>query len=161
MKYLLVYLGAVMAVWAQAVPVPGTDAIKTDTTTIKFNYPAEPHEYLWKMIACDEADEGDIGSLYNAYLNLLQNHAIGTQIGGAPDSEVSFPVSRAAVANKDYVIASLAYYVAPNELRGFEISFPRQALELKGRRYVLKERLVLAGEDFKQAIHLLTLKRMK
>jgi len=160
MGYFLIFSCIATIVCAQTAPASGNGGRNTDTYKIRFNYPAAPHEYLWKMIACDETDERDVGSLYYAYLDLLQNHVIGPQAGQVPDSEVSFPASSAA-ADKDYVVASLAYYITPNELRGFEISFPRRALELKGRRYVLRERLVLAGQEFKQQMHLLTLKRLK
>jgi len=114
--------------------------------------------YLWSMIECEESDEAATDYLYDAYLHVLQGRTLEPLMTTAPASPVSFPASKASVG-KDYIDAGVAFYVSPNSLRGFSMRFPKETLELRGKTYFLKEKLVLAKQEFKSELHLIELKR--
>lgn len=143
--------------YAGTPPAP-KPAAEANSSAITFHYPAGPRDYLWKTVECDEADEPDIDALFDTYLHLLQGRVLEPKMDQAPAREISFPAAK-AIVDGDYVAASLVFYITPYTMRGFEIRFPKNAVELKGRRYVLKQRLVLAEQEFKTEVHYLVLKQ--
>ncbi len=118
---------------------------------VRFQIPPAPRDYLWTMIACDEQEERFVSQAFDAFLALTAKREIGKD-------ELRFPVSF-AVMRPDYVILSRAFYIAPNELRGFEIAIPRNCLIERQGVFNLNASVVVHKEDRRQGITILVVKK--
>ena len=107
--------------------------------------------YLEQMIACEEKEEALVSDAYNAFVTLLAKREL-------PKEELRFPARLAQKRPSGFLI-SRAFYVTPNELRGFEILVPKDCVTEKEGVLISSTVLAVASEDSKQGIILLTLKR--
>lgn len=79
--------------------------------------------YLAKVIACEEKDERYVAQAYDTFLAL----AAGRNLKAG---EMRFP-ARLVEKRGDFVLIARAYYVSPNELRGFELLAPKDCVSEK------------------------------
>jgi hypothetical protein len=107
--------------------------------------------YIAKMITCSQKDERYVAQAYDAFLTLAAGRALGA-------GELRFP---AAMIEKDggFVIIERAYYVSPNELRGFELFVPRELLAEKGGVLVSTAPLSVSQSVTRQGITSFTLQK--
>lgn len=121
------------------------------TPVVKFQYPPESRDYLWTMIACDEKEERFASDVFDAFLSLTARRELKKE-------ELRFPASF-AVRLPNYVVLSRGFYVSPNELRGFDISVPKNCLVEKDGLFSLTTPVVIDKEDRRQGITVLVLKK--
>lgn len=74
------------------------------------------HSYLLMRIACDEDEERYVAEAYDAFLTLCTTRELQA-------SQLHFPAHLAG-RHGNHVLIERAYYIAPNELRGFELRIP-------------------------------------
>ena len=113
--------------------------------------PAACGDHVGAMIRCTSKEEQHIDLLYETYVAILDNRSL------SKGATLHLP-TKADSPKGDYVIFSWAYYVTPNNLRGFEISVPKQHLARKGRQYVASVDLTVDRAYFKQGQHIIVLK---
>jgi hypothetical protein len=118
---------------------------------VKLTYPPTPRDYLWTIIACDEREEHFATEAFDAFLALIARRELKQE-------ELCFPASFAVVL-PNYIVLSRAFYVSQNELRGFEISVPKQCVTEKDGVLRLTAPVVVEKEDRRQGITLFVLKR--
>lgn len=107
--------------------------------------------YVAKLIACEEKEEEFVSHSYDAFLALKAK-------GELKKEELRFP-SRLAIPKASGVIISRAFYVSPNELRGFEIFVPEDCVLEKNGVLISATDLEVQSEDTKQGITCIVLKR--
>jgi len=107
--------------------------------------------YFAKMIACDPKDEFFISQTYEAFLSLVAKREVKKE-------EIRFP-ARLAIRNDSGVILSRAFYISPNELRGFELFIPKDCVSEKDGILISTTALAVEREETKQGIRCLVLKR--
>jgi len=108
--------------------------------------------YLAKMIACEPKEEFLVTQTYDAFLALISGHEVKKE-------ELRFP-ARLAIRNDRGVIFSRAFYVSPNELRGFELFVPKDCVTEKDGVLVSAFALAVDHEETKQGIRRLVLRKV-
>jgi hypothetical protein len=80
--------------------------------------------------------------------------------GGKIDAGVKWPLSkRFLVESQTHAVFLWSYHIAPNELRGFEISIPKKLLQKRGGSYISTTALQVDQVAQRQSIKIITLKR--
>jgi len=108
-------------------------------------------DYLAKMIACDEKDERYVAQAYDAFLTLTAGREL-------KPGELSFPV-RVIEKSGDFILIERAYYVSPNEMRGFELFIPKRFVSEKNGLVVTTTALSVAQRITGQGITSFTLQK--
>ena len=106
-------------------------------------------DYLAKMIACDEKDERYVAEVYDAFLTLSAGRELKA-------GELRFPI-RMVEKQGDFILIERAFYVSPNELRGFELFIPKTLLAERKGLVVSKVPLSVAQTVTRQGITSFTL----
>lgn len=119
---------------------------------IPFTVRAADDSYLEKMIACDEKEEALVSDAFGTFLTLLSK-------GELKKEELCFPAHLAKKNNNGSFIIGRAFYITPNELRGFELVVPEECLVEKKGILVSISALVVAHRGGSQGITSLVLKK--
>lgn len=107
--------------------------------------------YIEKMIACPEAEEAMVSGAYDVFLFALEQGQIRKE-------ELRLPV-RLTESRDGHVIFSRAFYISPNELRGFELVIPAALLVEQDGVLSLISDLSVASQDVRQRITILVMKK--
>jgi hypothetical protein len=107
--------------------------------------------YVGRMIECSEADEHFVSQAYDAFVALAGTREVKA-------GELHFP-ARWAIARPDYIIIWRAFYISPNELRGFELAIPRNCMVEKDGILGLALPVVVEKEGTRAGIRTLVLRK--
>ncbi len=107
--------------------------------------------YISKMIDCEPKEEILIAQAYKSFLDLIAKREV-------TKDELRFP-ARLTTQNEDGVVFCRAFYISPNELRGFELFIPKDCVTQKNGLFVATVGLVVDREDTRQGMRRLILKR--
>ena len=107
--------------------------------------------YIAKMIACGEKDEHYIAQAYDAFVALAAGRVL-------EPGELRFPASLVE-RDRGFVLIERAYYVSPNELRGFELLVPKKFVSEKDGVVVSTAALSVAQKVTRQGITSFTLQK--
>lgn len=107
--------------------------------------------YIVKLIDCEPKEEILISKTYESFIDLIAKREVKKE-------KLRFPV-RLATKNDNGVIFSRAFYISPNELRGFEIFIPKDCVTEKNGLFVSTAGLVVDREETRQGVRCLILKR--
>ena len=131
---------------SSATPLPeGTPA------SIEFPPPGA-FENIVQMVWVEPDQEPVVADLYDRFLALLA--------GGRIEPGAKFPASeRFFTATETHAIFHWAYYIAPNEPRGFEISIPKELLRKKDGNYIVTKELEVEQVDQRQFCKIIVMKR--
>ncbi|MBN2684455.1 MAG: hypothetical protein JXR40_04190 [Pontiellaceae bacterium] len=107
--------------------------------------------YVEKMIAVDENQEMYIGDAYDLFLRIISGETI------IDAAEVQFPKSMLDDHGEVYILG-WAFYISPNEFRGFELVFPKSVFTEKDGILTNSCKLALDKSDTKQGTVVFVLK---
>lgn len=110
---------------------------------------AGEHDYVLKMIRCDEKDEQYVSDAYLCHINLLARRVVAK-------GDLKLP-SRLTQKTEEFYVFERAFYVSPNMLRGFILSIPLTLMVEKDGVLENSVPLRLTREDSKQGIVILEL----
>jgi hypothetical protein len=108
-------------------------------------------DHVAKMISADPKDEAMISDAYDAFLTLLSAHEIKA-------GEIKYP-TRITERRENGIIIEHAFYVSPNELRGFSLFIPKNCVVEKDGTLISTATLVLESEEMRQGLRYLVLKK--
>ena len=135
MKFVLFFLLPIMVVLAGP-PPPGS------------------HDYVVSAIYVPPEQERVVADLYDLFLTLAA--------GGKIERGTKFPVAdRFAHRTETHIVFYWAYYISPNEVRGFEISVPKASLDRKDVNYVTRAELRVAEVTSRQGAKIFIMKESK
>jgi hypothetical protein len=108
--------------------------------------------YVMKMIDATETQERNISRMYDYFLRLIA--------GGTIERGAKFTTDKRFFAETEtHAIFLWAYYISPNELRGFEVSIPKELLKKNGESYTTLVELQAAEISTHQEQKIIVLKR--
>jgi hypothetical protein len=107
-------------------------------------------DWLAKMIACDEKDEQYVAQAYDAFLTLVAGREI-------QPTDLRFP-SRLVERSGEFIHIERAYYISPNEFRGFDLFIPKALISEKDGFIVPRVPLAVAKRLTRQGMTSFTLR---
>jgi hypothetical protein len=107
--------------------------------------------YLERMIAADPKEEAMISDAYDLFLTLMASREIKA-------GELKYP-AKLAIRNVGGIIIERAFYVTPNEMRGFSFFIPKDCVAEKDGVLISTVALAIERDEMKQGIRCLVLKK--
>ena len=131
---------------------PTVPRLPEDSSDSKEYPPPGAFENIVHLVWVEPDQEPIVADLYDRFLTLLA--------GGPIESGARLPASKRFVTEIGaYAVFGWAYYIAPNEPRGFEIAIPKELLQRKGGEYVVTAELQVNDLDEKQFNKIFVMKR--
>lgn len=109
--------------------------------------------YVEKMIRVADKNERYVASAYDAYLTLLVKKSVSKD-------KIYFPIEL-LIDRPEYFVLERAYYISPNEMRGFSLALPKKAVKTSDGRVQATSDLAVEEESIHQGIHVLVLKEKR
>ena len=106
--------------------------------------------HVEKTVRITEANERYVAKAYDAYLLVIAKRPI-------PKDFINFPVAL-LLERPEYFILERAYYITPNELRGFSLAIPKPLMKKIDDRVQATKDLELDKESVHQGIHAIVLR---
>ena len=103
--------------------------------------------YVEKVISAKPAEERYVSNAYDVFLMALSKKQMSKSL-------VDFPVSLCKESG-DVFLLERAYYISPNEMRGFSLAFPKSTVRKKGGHIIGIVDLSLKEYELRQGIHCL------
>lgn len=113
--------------------------------------PAGEIGYVDKMIACKEGEESFVSEAFDAFLTLVSHREV-------KKNSLHFS-AQSATFREDYIIFDRAFYISPNNLRGFELAVPKNCITENNGVLTLSDTVVLDSESYQGDIRIFVLKK--
>ena len=103
--------------------------------------------YLAKMIRATPAEERAVSAAYDVYIAAISHRVVSKE-------NIYFPLSM-ITESADNFILERAYYISPNELRGFGLAIPKGLAQKQGNHLKALQDLMLTKDERHQGLHTL------
>jgi hypothetical protein len=104
-----------------------------------------------KPLQYTEQEEPYIAKAFDSFMQLVQKREL-------PADTLSYPTHLSRM-DDDMIVVAQSFYVSPDEIRGFELIIPKDALREREAILFQKEPLVIETENSRQNIRRLVLKK--
>jgi hypothetical protein len=101
--------------------------------------------HVTKMIRATPAEERAVSAAYDVYIAAISHRAISKE-------SIDFPLSMIIESSENYIFER-AYYISPNEVRGFGLAIPKALTKKQGNRLKAIQDMVLMKEERRQGLH--------